>query len=154
MSAMRLFPSLTALLFLALTFPGPLLGADAPWDFARPLQPEPPRRSAVHTHSPDPHPLKLGMGYLLSFHQNVLSEVDGPKCHYYPTCSQYSREAVQMYGPAWGVVMTANRFQREYPGFLHSGRYTLVHVGQWRAYNPPEYEWIGGDRWQLPPGMR
>lgn len=122
---------------------GGLRADDAPWDFERPMA-EIPLRHLEKSDDPalSSNPLQRGFGNLLSFYQNVLSPLDGPKCPHYPTCSQYSREAVGKYGAFWGILMTADRLTREYPGLLESGHYDLIYKGQWRSYDPPENEWL------------
>ncbi len=117
-----------------------------PWDFERPLPDRPARRAAiVDPASESTHPVKAGLGGMLTFFQQVVSPLDGPKCPFYPTCSQYSREAVGMYGPFWGVLLTADRFMRETHGVENSGRYPLVFVGKWRPFDPPERNWLWHD---------
>ena len=53
--------------------------------------------------------------FLLSsvrFFQKQISPIDGPRCSFSPTCSQFGYEAVHDHGPALGVVMTADRLMR------------------------------------------
>ena len=119
-----------------------------PWTFERPVQEFPPR---VHAPADEAvggetsHPIKRGFSTLFNLWRDVLSPLDGPKCPHYPTCSQFSRESIGMYGPAWGLVMTGNRLAREYPGLLEGGEYRLIKRGDLRAYDPPEQEWLWGE---------
>jgi len=46
------------------------------------------------------------------FFQKQISPIDGPRCSFSPTCSQFGYEAVHDHGPALGVVMTADRLMR------------------------------------------
>jgi putative membrane protein insertion efficiency factor len=46
------------------------------------------------------------------FFQKWISPIDGPRCRFSPTCSQFGYEAVHEYGSLWGVVMTADRLMR------------------------------------------
>lgn len=120
--------------------------AGEPWDFERPLRDARERKVQItDTVGDTTNPVKRGMGSMLRFHRNVLSPVDGPKCPYYPTCSQYSREAIELYGPMWGMILTADRFMRETHDTLESGTYPLVFVGQWRPFDPPEHNWLWGE---------
>ena len=48
----------------------------------------------------------------LSFFQDWVSPIDGSRCNFSPTCSQYGYEAVDNYGPLLGVIMTADRLMR------------------------------------------
>lgn len=51
--------------------------------------------------------------WLLGFYQTVISPLDGDRCPMYPTCSQYSVQAIRKHGPIIGVVMTADRLIHE-----------------------------------------
>jgi putative component of membrane protein insertase Oxa1/YidC/SpoIIIJ protein YidD len=142
---------------LSMALSSSLVWADdsGPWDFER----KPGRLPAREVVIDDPlsatsHPIKRGMGGMLRFFQDVLSPLDGPKCHHYPTCSQFAREAISLYGPGWGVILTANRLTREYPGQVDSGHYPRVYAGIWRSYDPPEHHWLWGPYFLLPEGMR
>lgn len=46
------------------------------------------------------------------FFQKWISPIDGPRCSFSPTCSQFGYEAVHDQGPFLGVVMTADRLMR------------------------------------------
>ncbi len=45
-------------------------------------------------------------------YQWLLSPLVGPRCRYYPSCSQYAKEAVLKYGPLRGVALAARRIVR------------------------------------------
>ena len=57
---------------------------------------------------------------LLRGYQKFISPYFAPRCKYYPTCSQYSIDAIKQYGSLRGVVMTAWRLIRCNP-FSHGG---------------------------------
>lgn len=46
------------------------------------------------------------------FFQKHISPIDGSRCSFSPTCSQFGYEAVHDHGPALGIVMTADRLMR------------------------------------------
>jgi uncharacterized protein len=50
---------------------------------------------------------------LIRFHQKVISPVDGPRSHYVPSSSQYTKEAICKYGFFKGVMMGCDRLMRE-----------------------------------------
>ena len=54
----------------------------------------------------------------------VLSPLLPSACRYYPTCSDYMRDAVQEYGAAKGIWMGLRRLGRCHP--LHQGGYDPV----------------------------
>ncbi len=119
--------------------------AEDPWEYENP----PSMRLRAGRPGDDiharPDALRQGFGFLLDVFRDVLSPIDGPKCPHYPTCSQFAREAVNRYGPGWGVLMTASRLTREYPGILESGHFRLIRVGALRAWDPPEDNWLFGE---------
>lgn len=45
--------------------------------------------------------------------QTFISPVDGDRCTLYPTCSAYSKEAIEKYGALRGFIMTADRLLHE-----------------------------------------
>ena len=49
----------------------------------------------------------------LSFYQKAISpHLGAGKCKYYPTCSQYAKEAVEKYGAGKGTALALKRFFR------------------------------------------
>ena len=51
--------------------------------------------------------------YLIKFHQQVLSEADGPRSHFLPSSSEYTRRAMLSWGAAMGFVLGCDRLLRE-----------------------------------------
>lgn len=49
----------------------------------------------------------------IQFHQQVISPADGPRSHYYPSSSQYTKEAMRKYGFLKGYIMGCDRLMRE-----------------------------------------
>lgn len=45
----------------------------------------------------------------------LISPLTGAKCRFYPTCSAYTAEAINMHGAAKGVVMGAKRIAKCHP---------------------------------------
>lgn len=66
-----------------------------------------------------PHPqqeltlLKRFASTLISFHQEVISPIDGPRSHFYPSSSQYTKDAIQKYGFLLGIAYGCDRLMRE-----------------------------------------
>ena len=51
---------------------------------------------------------------MVTWYQRKISINNGPKCMFYPTCSEFFKEAVVKYGPIWAILMTVDRmFYRE-----------------------------------------
>ena len=73
----------------------------------------------------------LGM---LWFYQKTVGPVVSGRCPMYPTCSQYSVEAIRKHGPVTGIVMTADRIIHELDEQDHA---PLVRVGGRYRYADP-----------------
>ncbi|HON83540.1 MAG TPA: membrane protein insertion efficiency factor YidD [Caldisericia bacterium] len=54
---------------------------------------------------------------LIKFYQNFISPMFPPSCRYTPTCSQYTLEAVEKYGPIKGLFLGFKRILRCNPFF-------------------------------------
>ena len=52
-------------------------------------------------------------------YQLVLSPLWGPRCRFYPSCSEYTLEAIKQYGPLKGSQMCIRRLLRCHP--FHPG---------------------------------
>jgi putative membrane protein insertion efficiency factor len=46
---------------------------------------------------------------LVRFYQKFISPLKPPSCRFYPTCSQYAFEAVQIYGAGRGSFLAVKR---------------------------------------------
>jgi len=57
---------------------------------------------------------------LIRFYQYALSPyLGGSKCRYTPSCSQYTLDAIQKYGPIKGMFLGAKRLSKCHPGGGH-----------------------------------
>ncbi|MDU0810395.1 MAG: membrane protein insertion efficiency factor YidD [Burkholderia sp.] len=52
---------------------------------------------------------------LLYFYKTTISLLLGRRCRFYPSCSDYAREAIQCYGVTWGTYLAARRLCRCHP---------------------------------------
>ena len=57
---------------------------------------------------------------LIRLYQRWISPLLGPRCRYWPSCSEYAAQAVQRHGILRGVVLAAWRVLRCNP-WSHSG---------------------------------
>ena len=57
-------------------------------------------------------------------YQRIISPLLPSACRFYPTCSQYMRDAVERYGVARGVWMGVRRLARCHP--FHAGGFDPV----------------------------
>lgn len=56
---------------------------------------------------------------VIRLYQLVLSPFFGGQCRFYPSCSVYTREAIERYGTLKGVCLGAKRLLKCHP--LHPG---------------------------------
>ena len=56
---------------------------------------------------------------LIKFYQLAVSPMIGPSCRHYPTCSQYSVEALKAHGLIRGLYLALKRILRCRPGGTH-----------------------------------
>ena len=65
------------------------------------------------------------------FHQHFISPADGPRSHFIPSSSQYTKEAIIKYGFIKGVVLGCDRLMREnndpwvYPTVIDAAGYKM-----------------------------
>lgn len=53
--------------------------------------------------------------FLLRTYQLTISPLLGPRCRFYPSCSSYAMEALQLHGAAKGSLLAAKRVCRCHP---------------------------------------
>jgi len=51
----------------------------------------------------------------IKLYQILISPLIGPNCRYHPTCSQYSIEAINKYGPFKGTWLAIKRISSCHP---------------------------------------
>jgi uncharacterized protein len=52
---------------------------------------------------------------LIRLYQLLLSPLLGGRCRFYPSCSEYAREAIQLHGAAYGSWLATKRLCRCHP---------------------------------------
>jgi uncharacterized protein len=69
--------------------------------------------------------------FFVRAYQVLVSPFKVSSCRFFPTCSQYTYDAIRFYGPLAGVVMGMKRVTRCHP--FHPGGYDPV------VEPPPDY---------------
>jgi len=49
---------------------------------------------------------------LIEAYQTYVSPLRGPTCKYYPTCSEYAKQAIAVHGPVVGLLLASWRLLR------------------------------------------
>jgi putative membrane protein insertion efficiency factor len=75
---------------------------------------------------------------LIRLYQRYLSPLLGPRCRYYPSCSQYALEALEERGLLRGLWLALKRIGRCHP--VHSGGFNPVPKGM----APHDHGWQAG----------
>jgi putative membrane protein insertion efficiency factor len=68
--------------------------------------------------------MKLLLLLVLRAYQYALRPLLGANCRFYPSCSDYSQEAIERYGAARGSWLAVRRIARCHP--YHAGGYDPV----------------------------
>ena len=61
------------------------------------------------------------MIFLIVFYQKAISPFLGRRCRFYPTCSEYTKQAVEKYGALKGLYLGLIRILKCHP--FHKGGY-------------------------------
>ena len=56
----------------------------------------------------------LFVWFILAY-QKIISPLVGPSCRFYPTCSEYAKEAIKEYGILRGSWLTLKRISKCHP---------------------------------------
>jgi len=59
--------------------------------------------------------LKKYSAKLIDFYQKYISPLKKPSCVFYPTCSEYTKEAINKYGTLKGIRLGFSRILRCHP---------------------------------------
>lgn len=59
--------------------------------------------------------------FLIKFYQKAISPFFGRRCRFYPTCSEYTKQAIEKYGLFKGVYLGIKRILKCHP--FHEGGY-------------------------------
>jgi len=60
----------------------------------------------------------------IRFYQKFISPIKPPTCRFYPTCSHYAFEAIEIHGPLKGGWLSTKRILKCHP--LHPGGFDPV----------------------------
>ena len=68
--------------------------------------------------------MKRILVFLIMLYQKVISPLFLPSCRFYPTCSQYAKEAIEKHGVFKGLSLAVRRLLKCHP--FHAGGYDPV----------------------------
>lgn len=71
---------------------------------------------------------------IVTWYQRKISPINGPRCMFYPTCSEFFKEAVIKYGSVYAILMTTDRmFYRENERSMRH----YIHLKMYNRYFDP-----------------
>ena len=76
---------------------------------------------------------------LIRFYQKFISPMFPAKCRFYPTCSQYTLEAIKEYGAIKGTYLVIKRILKCHP--FHEGGYDPVPKKENKNSEGKKEEW-------------
>lgn len=65
--------------------------------------------------------MKIILIFLVKIYRKFISPIKAPTCRFYPTCSEYSLEALEKYGAVKGTYLSVKRILKCHP--FHPGGY-------------------------------
>ncbi|MEJ0086111.1 MAG: membrane protein insertion efficiency factor YidD [Pseudomonadota bacterium] len=68
--------------------------------------------------------MRFVLKFLIRGYQLAISPLFGPRCRFYPSCSQYAMEAIETHGALRGIWLTIKRISRCHP--FHEGGFDPV----------------------------
>lgn len=77
-------------------------------------------------------PIRYSMIALVRVYQLCLSPLVGPRCKFYPSCSEYSVRALAVHGAVKGLLLSVARICRCHP-WQAGGVNPVPPAGSWRA---------------------
>ena len=91
------------------------------------------------------NPVSAALQWLVRGYQKFISPALGPRCRYYPSCSNYMLEALRVHGAIKGLLLGTWRVLRCNPWSL-GGVDHVSEKGKWKApeWIPPD-DWVGHD---------
>jgi putative component of membrane protein insertase Oxa1/YidC/SpoIIIJ protein YidD len=91
------------------------------------------------------NPAKIVLGAGLNMYQKVVSGSQGDICNFSPSCSHYAKQALSKYGPAWGLLMAADRLMRCNPTAVNYYGTYYTEIMDQKLYDPVEKNYIWKD---------
>ena len=88
------------------------------------------------------NPVKIVIGTGIGLYQKVISPSQGDVCNFSPSCSHFTKQSIEEYGPLWGSLMGADRLMR-CNAFSHQYLFTYYSkIKDRKIYDPVEYNFI------------
>ncbi|MCB1645311.1 MAG: membrane protein insertion efficiency factor YidD [Pseudomonadales bacterium] len=73
--------------------------------------------------------------FLIRIYQVAFSALLGPRCRFYPSCSEYALQALTLHGPGRGMWLACKRILKCHP--FHPGGIDLVPDHETTVSHPP-----------------
>lgn len=59
--------------------------------------------------------MKRFLLFMISYYQNYISSMSPRRCNFYPTCSEYAKQAITIHGAFYGSYLAIKRFLKCHP---------------------------------------
>jgi putative component of membrane protein insertase Oxa1/YidC/SpoIIIJ protein YidD len=90
------------------------------------------------------NPLKIVINAGITIHQKVVAPAQGDVCNFTPSCSRFSKKAINKYGVICGSLMAADRLMRCNPWAVDHLNTYYPDIRDGRIYDPVENNYIFG----------
>jgi len=95
--------------------------------------------------------LNITAEWMLSFYKKFISPLQGGNiCNFFPTCSQFSQQAINDYGVLVGLLMTSDRLLRCNPSAWQYLDQYYSNLKDGKIFDPPENHYIASDYMRKP----
>lgn len=88
------------------------------------------------------NPLKIVLNAGITVHQKIFSPAQGEVCNFTPSCSRFTRKAINEYGIIWGSLMSADRLIRCNPWAIEHLNTYYCGIQDGRIHDPVENNYI------------
>jgi putative membrane protein insertion efficiency factor len=87
--------------------------------------------------------LNITANWMFTFYKKLISPLQGKNiCNFSPTCSQFSRQAINDYGFLVGLIMTSDRLLRCNPSAWQYLDYYYSNIKDGKIFDPPQNHYL------------
>ncbi|UCD20005.1 MAG: membrane protein insertion efficiency factor YidD [candidate division WOR-3 bacterium] len=87
-------------------------------------------------------PVKIVSSTGIKLYKTLISPSQGDVCNFSPSCSHFTRQAIEKYGIIWGSLMASDRLMRCNPWAYQYFDEYYTEIRDHKFYDPPENNYI------------